>query len=225
MHRGLIVLSMILSLIALVMLAGCHPGEPTALAANPDPATAPATANPTNPATPTAPPPTTIGAGVAIHVRMDQTIDTQRNRAGDHFTATLDVPLVANGREVVPKGTQFSGHIVQAKSSGRFKGRAILALRLDSFAMNGQTYQLASSSPSRVSGGHKKRNFFMIGGGTAGGAGIGALAGGPVGAAIGAGAGAAAGVTGEAITGKKQVRIPVETRLTFTLQSPLELPG
>ena len=225
MHRGLIVLSMILSLVALVTLAGCHPGEPTALAANPDPAASPAPANPANPTAPTAPPPATIGAGVAIHVRMDETLDTQRNRVGDHFTATLDVPLVANGREVVPKGTQFSGHVVESKSSGRFKGRALLALRLDSFQMNGQTYQLRSSSPSRVSGNHKRRNWFLIGGGSAGGAGIGALAGGPVGAAIGAGAGAAAGVTGEAITGKKQVRIPVETRLTFTLQSPLELPG
>ena len=218
MNRGI----MILSLVALVALAGCHPGEPAALAATPDPTTA---ANTTpEPTAPPPPPPITIAAGAAIHVRMDQTVDTQRNRAGDRFTATLDIPLVANGREVVAKGTQFAGHVVQANPSGRFKGRAILALRLDSFQMNGQMYQLRSSSPSRLSGGHKRRNFFMIGGSSAGGAGIGALAGGPVGAAIGAGAGAAAGLTGEAITGRKQVRIPVETRLTFTLQSPLELP-
>jgi hypothetical protein len=40
---------------------------------------------------------------------------------------------------------------------------------------------------------------------------------------IGAGAGAAAGTAGAAITGKRNVTIPVETRLAFTLRSAVEL--
>jgi len=70
---------------------------------------------------------------------------------------------------------------------------------------------------SRVTTGHKKRNLALIGGGTGLGASIGAIAGGGMGALIGAGAGAGAGTIGEAFTGKKQVRIPVESLLAFRL--------
>jgi hypothetical protein len=79
------------------------------------------------------------------------------------------------------------------------------------------------SSQGRRSGGHKKRNFAWVGGGSGGGAVIGALAGGGMGVAIGAGAGAAAGVTGAVITGRKDVSIPAETRMTFHLAQPVTL--
>jgi hypothetical protein len=70
---------------------------------------------------------------------LDQAIDTRRNRAGDRFTATLAEPLVSRDRVVVPRGTRFSGHIVEAKPSGGFKGRAVLALKLDSMELHGRT--------------------------------------------------------------------------------------
>ena len=44
------------------------------------------------------------------------------------------------------------------------------------------------------------------------------------GAAIGAGVGAAAGFLGGTFTGNKQVEIPVESALSFTLAQPLTLP-
>ena len=46
-----------------------------------------------------------------------------------------------------------------------------------------------------------------------------------MGAGIGALAGAGAGLTGGLITGKKQLRLPVETQLTFTLRNEVRLPG
>jgi hypothetical protein len=167
----------------------------------------------------------TLDAGMAIPVRLQETLDTRRNRAGDRFTATLDEPLVSGDRVIVPKGTLFSGHITQASSSGRFKGHAVLALTLDSFQVNGQTYHVRSTSSLRQSRGHKKRNWLWTGGGAGGGAAIGAAAGGGAGALIGAGAGAAAGTVGAAITGKRQVQLPTETRITFKLRSPIELAG
>jgi hypothetical protein len=94
---------------------------------------------------------------------------------------------------------------------------------LRSFRLHGVTYAVATHSDSRVSGSHKKRNLALIGGGTATGAGIGAIAGGGAGALIGAGAGAAAGATTEFITGKKNVRLPVETEMVFRLRAPLQL--
>ena len=59
--------------------------------------------------------------------------------------------------------------------------------------------------------------------GAAVGAAIGAIAGGGKGVAIGAGAGAGGGVGGTIIAKGGEVRVEPETRLTFTLQHPLEV--
>ena len=162
-----------------------------------------------------------LRAGTALRVRVNEAIDTRRNRAGDRFTATLAEPLVSGDRVVVPKGTAFAGYIAEAKPSGRLKGRAVLSLRLDSFALNGRYYAIQSAT-SRVSRGHKKHNWLWIGGTSGGGALIGAAAGGPA-AWIGAGAGAAAGTLAAAITGKRQINLPVESRVTFVLRSNLSV--
>ena len=165
----------------------------------------------------------TIPEGTSFRVRLLETLDTRRNRAGDRFTAALDEPLVDGNRVVIPKGTNFAGHIVTSKPSGRFKGRAVLALKLDSFTLDGATYEIQSNSSSRVSAGHKKHHLLWIGGGSGSGAAIGAIAAGGTGALIGAGAGAAAGTVGSAITGKRQVSLSAETSLRFRLETPVSL--
>jgi hypothetical protein len=154
---------------------------------------------------------------------MEQTIDTKRNRPGDRFQASLLAPLVISGKTAVPKGTLFSGRVTEAKPSGRLKGRAILGVELDSFAMNNVTYRVATAADRRVSGRHRKRNWILIGGGSGLGTTIGAIAGGPAGALIGAGAGAAAGTTGAFFTGRKNVSLPVETVLTFKLHRAVKI--
>jgi hypothetical protein len=165
----------------------------------------------------------TLDAGVAVPVRLQNALNTRRNRAGDRFTATLDEPLVSGDRVVVPKGTPLSGHITRANASGRFKGRAVLALTLDFLQLDGETYRLSSTDALRESRGHKKRNWLWSGGGAGGGAAIGGAVAGGAGALVGAGAGAAAGTVGAAITGKRQVELPIETRITFKLRSPVEI--
>jgi hypothetical protein len=52
---------------------------------------------------------------------------------------------------------------------------------------------------------------------------IGAIAGGGKGAAIGAGVGAAGGAVTQVLTKGKQVNVPSETKLDFTLEKPLEI--
>ena len=72
--------------------------------------------------------------------------------------------------------------------------------------------------------GKGKRTAATTGGGAAGGALIGGIAGGGKGAAIGAGIGAAAGFLGGTFTGNKQIEVPAESALSFTLAQPLTLP-
>jgi hypothetical protein len=164
-----------------------------------------------------------ITCGTHLRVRLGQTLDTRHVHSGAPFLATLDRAVVEDGRVVIPGGTPFEGVVVESKRSGRFRGRAVLEVTLRSFRLNGRTYAVATVPDARVSGSHKGRNLVLIGGGAVTGAGIGAIAGGGAGALIGAGAGAAAGATAEFITGRKHVRLPVETVLVFRLRGPIEL--
>jgi hypothetical protein len=164
-----------------------------------------------------------IPAGTPLHVRLDSQVDTRRNRAGDRFTATLSRPLMVDGAVMLPEGARFSGHVTQSGTSGRLKGRAVLGLSLDKLEYNGRDYPLKTTSVDRVSANHKKRNGVLIGGGAGLGAVLGGIAGGPKGALIGGGAGAAVGTAGAAATGKRQVGIPSEAELRFTLRSAVTL--
>ena len=165
----------------------------------------------------------TLPAGTQMRVRLAEALDTRRSRAGEIFTATLDAPVVVNEKTVVPRGTEFRGHVTASDESGRLKGRADLGVTLDSFELHGKSYKIETSSQSRVSKGHKKRNSLLVGGGAGLGAALGAVAGGGKGALIGAGAGAAAGTGGAAATGKEDVVLPVETPLTFSLRAPVRI--
>ncbi len=162
-----------------------------------------------------------VAPGTALQVRLNETVDTRRSRPGDVFTANVVSSVVREGVTVIPAGARAYGRVVEAQASGRFKGRAMVALRLEGVEVRGQRYNLHTSVVSRSTTGQKKRNFTLIGGGTGLGAAIGAIAGGGAGALIGAGAGAAAGTVGQVIAGRKQMRIPVETALSFRLRQPV----
>jgi hypothetical protein len=166
---------------------------------------------------------TVIPTGTAIRVRLEHPIDAKSSSPGQSFTATLDRPVLRGAHVAIPKGTTFTGHLTSAKASGRLRGRAVLGLTLDSFELEGKQYEIDTNSVSRVSADHKKRNLGIIGGVAGAGALIGALAAGGKGALIGAGAGAAAGTAGAAATGKRNVRLPAETPLSFRLEKPLRL--
>lgn len=201
--------------------AGANP-EPVA---PPDPsADPPAQPNTAAAAPPDAPAPEAVGAdlgipaGTRIRVRLGRSLDTKHSRAGERFVAYLDDPVVSGDRVVLPKGTEFQGHVTEAKRSGRLRGRAYLGLRLDSFRLQGARYEIRTNADVARSRNHKRRNVALIGGGAGGGAAIGAIAGGGAGALIGAGAGAVAGTTGALITGRKDVRLPVESILGFSLE-------
>jgi len=164
-----------------------------------------------------------IPRGTHVRVRIDQELDTRHNRAGDRFSATLYQPVVIGGSTVLPAGTRFHGHLVEAKPSGRLRGRAVLGLTLDSFWFEGRDYRVETSGAYRESRSHKRHNFAFIGGGGGFGAAVGAIAGGGAGAALGALAGGGAGVAGAAITGKKQVAVAAEAPLVFTLRAAVRI--
>jgi len=162
-----------------------------------------------------------IPAGTPLHVRLDESLGTKHDSAGERFYASLRDPIMMNGQTLLPVGTRFRGHITQAKQSGHIKGRAVLAIRLDSFEWNGRQYPVDSSSIERVS--HRKKGARWIAGGGGFGALIGGIAGGGAGALIGGAAGAGAGTAGAFASGKREVNMGAETPLMFTLRAPVQL--
>ncbi len=164
---------------------------------------------------------TTVPSGTTVSVRLVDSLSSAKNKIGDPFAATVDVPVVIDGKTVIPRGARVNGEVVSAVASGRLTTPAKLYLKLVSIEIGGKVYPLSTSLAGRTEKSHAKRNVTAAGGGAAAGAIIGAIAGGGKGAAIGAAAGAGAGTAGAAATGKKDVEYPSEKLLKFTLKNAL----
>ena len=165
--------------------------------------------------------PITVPEGTDLTIVLNQSISTASNRSGDTFRASVAAPVIIGDKTVIPRDANVSGHVVDAEPSGRLKGVAHLDLTLDSLEVNGKSYDIVTGDDARTGKNHNKRNGVLIGGGAGLGALIGGVATGGVGAAIGAAAGAGAGTAGAAYTGKKDIRVPAETALTFRLARPV----
>jgi len=182
------------------------------------PAPAPQAAAPPPP-----PPPqkVTVPYGTALSVRLIDPIDSEVNQLGDVFHATLNAPITQDGEVVIPSGSDVKGHLVDVKSAGRFAGKSIVVLQLDSISAGNQTYNIQTDQYSRDGSSRGKNTAEKVGAGAGIGAIIGALAGGGKGAAIGAAAGGGLGGGIQAATKGQQIKLPSETVLNFTLQAPV----
>jgi hypothetical protein len=165
----------------------------------------------------------TVPDSTLIHVALNTAVASDRSQPGDHFEATISEPIVIDGTTVIPKGAHATGVILDARPSGRLKGRAHLQLALETLSVNGSSYEIRTASELKIAGGHKNRNLALIGGGAGGGLLIGAIAGGGEGALIGGPIGVGAGAAAALLTGKKDVRLPAETPITFRLAHPVTI--
>ncbi len=166
----------------------------------------------------------TVPAGTRILVRMVDSVDSSKQKAGFRFTATLEANLQAYEITVAPKGTTLYGVLAQASSSGRLKGSSQLVLELTDIVINGTTYPLLTSTYEVKGKGEGGNTAKKVVGGAGLGALIGGIAGGGKGAGIGALAGAGAGTAISAAKKGEQISIPSETLLEFRLQQPVSLP-
>jgi hypothetical protein len=163
-----------------------------------------------------------IPSGTAITVRMIDAVDSNVAHLGQTFRASIDEPVYVNGQNVIPRGADAIAKLVEDQQSGKFEGKTVLTLALTDITINGQMIDTTTGSVSQASSSRGARTAKVVGGATALGAIIGALAGGGRGAAIGAASGAAVGGGAEILTHGQRVKIPSETRLTFTLQQPIQ---
>jgi hypothetical protein len=176
------------------------------------------------PAPPPEPPkPIVIPAGTTIPVILSTTLNSRTNNAGDGFQGSLASPVMVDGQEAIPKGASARGTVVTTKAQGKFKGEAILTVKLTNITVRGKSYPIATQSYTETEKGKGKRTAIVTGGGAAVGALIGGLAGGGKGAAIGAGVGGGGGLAASGATGGKNVTLAAESRVTFRLADSLTL--
>jgi hypothetical protein len=163
----------------------------------------------------------TIPTGTKVSIRMIDGINSETNKVGETFIATLDDAIYQGGLEVVPRGSDVRGRIANVNEAGRIAGKAELGLELTQIIVNGIPYSITTSEYQEVGEGRGGQTAKRVGGGAAVGAIIGAIAGGKKGAAVGAGVGAGAGTAVQVMTKGEKLNIPSETKLEFTLRSPL----
>lgn len=178
---------------------------------------------PPPPLPPPPPPPIVVQAGTVLTVRTEQALSSKTSQTGQTFLATLAQPISVGGKPALPAGSTVTGTVVNAKAKGKIKGEGQLDLALTSISVEHHTYEIRTQVLSSTEKGKGKRTAATTGGGAAGGALIGGIAGGGKGAGIGALVGAGAGLVGGAVTGNKQIEIPAEAALSFTLTQPVTL--
>jgi len=159
-----------------------------------------------------------LPSGTQITVRMIDGVDSEQSRLGQTYRASVDEPVVVNGQTIISRGSDCVARLVEDQNSGKFAGRTVLKLDLQQVMVNGHMTDITTSDVTQASSSRGARTAKVVGGTTALGAIIGALAGGGKGAAVGAASGAAVGGAAEVLTKGQRVKIPAETRLTFTLQ-------
>lgn len=181
---------------------------------------------PSNQAPPPPPQPVsvTIPAGTVIPIRTIDPIDSRTSQTGDEFAASIDSPIQADGQVVIPRGSKARLRLVSDRNAGHIKGQSEVQLQLVGVTIGGKAYAVNSGIYQQVAASSRgKQTAKRVGIGAALGAAIGAIAGGGKGAAIGAGIGAGAGTGVQMATKSQAVMIPSETRIDFTLHSPLSV--
>lgn len=164
----------------------------------------------------------TIQPGTFVTVRLNQTVSSDRNHAGDAFSATLVRPIVVDGVVIAQRGQTLGGRVAEAAKAGRIEGTSRLAIQLtDLTLVDGQQVPIQSQFASRGGRTSVGRDAGAIAGTTAVGAAVGAAADWGTGAAIGAGAGAAASIIGVLLTRGRPSVIYPESVLTFRIQAPV----
>jgi hypothetical protein len=162
----------------------------------------------------------TLKPGTYLTVRVNQTLSSDRNHAGDAFSATLVKPVIVDGVVVAAPGQTVGGKVVEAKKAGMVQGTSRLGVQLtDLTVVDGQNLPLQSQFISRNGPTTVRRDVGAVAGTTALGAGVGAAADWGRGAAIGAGAGAAVGILGVLLTRGVPTVIYPEQVLTFRVDN------
>ncbi len=177
-----------------------------------------------------------VPAGTALMVRLDTTLATFSNKAGDPFHGSVTQAVVVDGQTVIPAGATIEGRVTRVSEPRRIAGKPTIGLLPEAVILpTGERYYLdATLTDTNIRGTdvnsegqfkgstHDRRDTIEEGGGTAAGMLIGGLAGGPVGILVGGAVGAGA-TTGHWLAKHRSATLPAGTQLTLELNRPFTM--
>ena len=208
--------------------ASAAPTPPAAQAPAPAQSLSAGAAQPSTAAAPHAPEPSTppepkfrevtIPAQTPISVTLETPVASNKNNVEDQVRGKLAKSIVVAETTVVPAGSELTGSILEAKESGRVKGKASVAFRFDRITIRGESHRIQTARIAHEAGSSTKSDVKKGGIGAGVGAVIGGVAGGGKGAAIGGVVGGAGTVMA---TRGKEMRLEPGTTITARLTSPL----
>lgn len=164
-----------------------------------------------------------IPAGTTLPLSLTTALASDTSAVEDKVTATLTSPVAVNGRDVLVAGTHVTGAVTGVESSGRVKGRAMIAFRFTSLRAGDQDYDVQSAAVSRTAAATKTKDATKIGIGAGAGAVLGGILGGKKGAAEGAAVGGGAGTGVVLATKGDEIRLAAGTDVTSQLTAPLTI--
>jgi hypothetical protein len=182
-----------------------------------------------------------IPQGAHVLLRMEISVNTRTAQDGDYVYLRTAVPIAVAGEIAVPAGSYVQGVVTEAKRSGRVKGRAQLAIRLETLTLgSGRVYKFAphlsavdsgetgqkvvgaENTVEQAPGKGQDAERIAILAGT--GAGIGGIADRSwKGAGIGAGVGSAVGLATVLLTRGKEVELRQGSTLDVVFDRPVSL--
>jgi len=94
--------------------------------------------------------PVVAPAGTVLRVRLSQTLETGRSRPGDRFSGVLDSAVLSGSAVILPKGTMVEGRVVTARQARRHDGKALLAVKLESYQTDEGWRPVATNTISKT---------------------------------------------------------------------------
>ena len=144
------------------------------------------------------PPDITVPSGTRVLLSLVGEVSTKHAKDGDNVYLRTDAPVAADGRVVIPRGSDVRGTITHTKKAGHVSGKGELYIRFDSLILpNGVSrdfHARPSGDEGKVEGNGKAADGRTVIEGAGMGATIGAITHGLPGAGVGGAAGALAGV-------------------------------
>src|ERR1700721_486991 len=169
-----------------------------------------------------------IPQGAHVLLRRENSVNTRTAQDGDYVYLRTAIPIAVAGEIAVPAGSYVQGVVTEAKRSGRVKGRAQLAIRLETLTLgSGKVYRFAPHLSAVDSGetGQKvigaENTVEQAPGKGQDAERIAILAG--TGAGIGAGVGSAVGLATVLLTRGKEVELRQGSTLDVVFDRPVSL--